>query len=66
MPEERNRIIVDSISDLLFAPSDDAVQNLIDENIDNEKIFSVGNIMIDTLKNNYEKIKVVHLKLFKS
>tara|TARA_B100000579_G_scaffold411524_1_gene402420 strand:+ start:2404 stop:3489 length:1086 start_codon:yes stop_codon:yes gene_type:complete len=57
MPEERNRIIVDSISDLLFAPSDDAVQNLIDENIDNKKIFSVGNIMIDTLKNNYEKIK---------
>ena len=57
MPEERNRIIVDSISDFLFAPSDDAVQNLIEENIDSEKIFSVGNIMIDTLKKNYEKIK---------
>ena len=57
MPEERNRIIVDSISDYLFVPSDDAVKNLIDENIDNKKIFSVGNIMIDTLKKNYEKIK---------
>jgi UDP-N-acetylglucosamine 2-epimerase (non-hydrolysing) len=57
MPEERNRIVVDSISDYLFAPSDDAVDNLIDENIDPEKIFSVGNIMIDTLKKNYEKIK---------
>ena len=57
MPEERNRIIVDSISDFLFAPSDDAVKNLIAENIDSEKIFSVGNIMIDTLKKNYEKIK---------
>ena len=57
MPEERNRIIVDSVSDFLFAPSDDAVENLIQENIDSEKIFSVGNIMIDTLKKNYEKIK---------
>jgi len=57
MPEERNRIIVDSVSDYLFAPSDNAVENLIQENIDSEKIFSVGNIMIDTLKKNYEKIK---------
>ena len=57
MPEERNRIIVDSISDYLFAPSYDAVENLIDENIDEDKIFSVGNIMIDTLTSNYEKIK---------
>ena len=57
MPEERNRIIVDSISDYLFAPSDDAVENLIEENIDPKKVFSVGNIMIDTLKKNYEKIK---------
>ncbi len=57
MPEERNRIVVDSISDYLFAPSDDAVENLIDENIDSKKIFSVGNIMIDTLKKNYERIQ---------
>ena len=33
MPEERNRIIVDSISDFLFAPSDDAVKNLIAESV---------------------------------
>ena len=33
MPEERNRILVDSISDYLFTPSDDAVDNLITENI---------------------------------
>ena len=57
MPEERNRIVVDSISDYLFAPSDDAVENLIDENIDSKKIFSVGNIMIDTLKKNHERIQ---------
>ena len=33
MPEERNRIMVDSISDYLFAPSDDAVDNLNSENL---------------------------------
>ena len=61
MPEERNRIVVDSISDYLFAPSDDAVENLIDENIDSEKIFSVGNIMIDTLKKNRNNCARSHL-----
>ena len=34
MPEERNRIMVDSISDYLFAPSDDAVGNLKSENLE--------------------------------
>ena len=56
MPEERNRLTVDAISDYLFTPSDDAVENLLSENISNEKIFNVGNIMIDTLKVNLEKI----------
>ena len=56
MPEERNRLAVDTISDYLFTPSDDAVQNLLDENIEEEKIFNVGNIMIDTLKANIDKI----------
>ena len=32
-PEERNRIMVDAICDKLFAPSKDAVQNLLEENI---------------------------------
>ncbi len=56
MPEERNRLAVDNISDYLFTPSDDAVQNLLDENIAKEKIFNVGNIMIDTLQANLDKI----------
>ena len=56
MPEERNRLAVDTISDYLFTPSDDAVQNLLNENIQHEKIFNVGNIMIDTLKVNLDKI----------
>ena len=56
MPEERNRIMVDSICDKLFTPSPDAVDNLLNENISMEKISNVGNIMIDTLVDNYEKI----------
>ena len=56
MPEERNRIMVDSISDYLFAPSDDAVDNLKSENLSAKYIENVGNIMIDTLKKNLTRI----------
>ncbi len=49
MPEELNRIITDSIADYLFTPSNDADENLIKEGVDSERIFRVGNIMIDTL-----------------
>ena len=56
MPEERNRIMVDAISDLLLIPSDDAVGNLLKEKIPEEKIFNVGNIMIDTLSDRKPKI----------
>ena len=56
MPEERNRIMVDSISDYLFAPSDDAVENLKSENLSAKYIENVGNIMIDTLQKNLTRI----------
>ena len=56
MPEERNRMMVDTISDKLYTPSSDAVANLIEENISIEKIKNVGNIMIDTLIRNYNEI----------
>ena len=56
MPEERNRIMVDAISDLLLIPSDDAVENLLKERVPKNKIHNVGNIMIDTLQENKSKI----------
>ena len=56
MPEERNRIMVDAISDLLLIPSEDAKENLLKERISSEKIHNVGNIMIDTLYKNKSKI----------
>lgn len=49
MPEEINRLVTDQLSDLLFAPSDDGVENLRREGVAPEKIFLVGNAMIDTL-----------------
>ena len=56
MPEERNRMMVDSICNKLYAPSNDAVENLLNENISIKKIKNVGNIMIDTLVKNYDQI----------
>lgn len=49
MPEEINRRITDTISEILFTPSDDANRNLLKEGIGKEKMFLVGNIMIDSL-----------------
>lgn len=49
MPEEINRLVTDALSDLLFTTSPDADENLLREGIVPEKIFFVGNVMIDTL-----------------
>jgi UDP-N-acetylglucosamine 2-epimerase (non-hydrolysing) len=49
MPEEINRIITDAISDFLLTPSPDADENLLHEGKPKEKIYFVGNIMIDSL-----------------
>ncbi len=49
MPEELNRIVADTLSDLLFLHSDDAIENLRAEGIPDERMHFVGNTMIDTL-----------------
>lgn len=49
MPEEINRVLTDQIADLLFTPSVDGDDNLAREGISRNKIFFVGNVMIDTL-----------------
>src|SRR5438445_665670 len=49
LPEEINRVVTDRVSDLLFAPSRDAVANLGSEGIPAERVHFVGNVMIDTL-----------------
>jgi UDP-N-acetylglucosamine 2-epimerase (non-hydrolysing) len=57
MPEEVNRIVTDSVSDILFAPSEDAVENLRAEGHLSESIHLVGNVMIDSLLANVERAK---------
>jgi UDP-N-acetylglucosamine 2-epimerase (non-hydrolysing) len=49
MPEEINRVLTDQISDLLFVTESSGVENLRREGIPEERIFLVGNVMIDTL-----------------
>lgn len=49
MPEEINRIVTDSLADLLLTPSRDADQNLRAEGIPADRIRLVGNVMVDTL-----------------
>jgi UDP-N-acetylglucosamine 2-epimerase (non-hydrolysing) len=51
MPEELNRIMVDSIADFLFTTSNDASNNLLNEGVPSEKIYMCGNTMIDSLCN---------------
>jgi len=50
MPEEINRIVTDSIADILWTPSPDGDENLLKEGVSPEKIQRVGNIMIDSLE----------------
>jgi len=49
MPEEVNRVLTDVISDYLFVPTRDAVENLRKEGVPQEKIYMVGNVMADSL-----------------
>lgn len=55
MPEEINRVLTDSISDLLFVSEPSGLEILKKEGIPQEKVFYVGNIMIDTLLANRQK-----------
>lgn len=55
MPEEINRMVTDSISDLLFVTEQSGVDNLLREGVAKEKVHFVGNVMIDTLLRNRQK-----------
>lgn len=50
MPEEINRLVTDSVADILWTPSPDADENLRREGVSAERIERVGNIMIDAFE----------------
>ena len=57
MPEEINRLVTDSITDYYFITEQDAFDNLMKEGVKEDRIFYVGNLMIDSLYFALKKIK---------
>lgn len=57
MPEEINRLVTDSISNYFFTTSETANKNLINSGHSEDKIFYVGNTMIDTLLTNKSRFR---------
>jgi UDP-N-acetylglucosamine 2-epimerase (non-hydrolysing) len=52
MPEEINRVLADHCSDYLFAPTEKSKQVLFHEGIAKEKVFMVGNTIVDAVHQN--------------
>jgi UDP-N-acetylglucosamine 2-epimerase (non-hydrolysing) len=61
MPEEVNRVVTDSVSDLLLTPSPDADRNLLAEGCAAESIARVGNVMIDTLMEHLPRARALEV-----
>lgn len=57
MPEEINRIVTDSLTDYFFTTTLWAGENLIKVGVPEDRIFFVGNVMIDTLLSNKENLR---------
>ncbi len=57
MPEEINRLVTDSIADVLWTPSPDGDENLLAEGVPAERIERVGNIMLDSFEMMREQIE---------
>ena len=62
MPEEVNRILTDSLSDILFITEKSAEANLAREGVASEKIFFSGNVMIDTLQRHLQQAENSQIK----
>jgi len=57
MPEEINRILTDALADFLFVTEQSGVENLLREGRPKERIYFVGNVMIDALKRSLERAR---------
>lgn len=54
-PEEMNRQMVDRLTDMYFAPTENSKANLLKENIPKEKIYITGNTAIDAMSTTVDK-----------
>ena len=65
-PEEMNRQMVDCMTDLYFAPTEISKENLLKQNISEDKIYVTGNTAIDamstTVKENYSHKELEWIK----
>ena len=66
MPEEINRVLTDQLSDFLFTTEREALGNLTAEGVAADKVFFVGNVMIDTLLANLPRAVPAHRTLAES
>jgi UDP-N-acetylglucosamine 2-epimerase (non-hydrolysing) len=57
MPEELNRVVTDHLSDFLFTTEPSGRENLRREGLPEDKIFFVGNVMVDTLLKHVEQAR---------
>jgi UDP-N-acetylglucosamine 2-epimerase (non-hydrolysing) len=57
MPEEINRVVTDSITNWFFTTSERANENLRNSGVSDDRIFFVGNTMIDTLLKQMEHLR---------
>lgn len=57
MPEEINRMVTDSLADYYFTTTEIANDNLRNAGVSDDRIFFVGNVMIDTLLKNMPRFK---------
>jgi UDP-N-acetylglucosamine 2-epimerase (non-hydrolysing) len=64
MPEEINRIVTDSISDYFFATEESAIRNLLREGKQEDTIHYVGNVMIDNLFFQLQKLDKKDVRKF--
>lgn len=57
MPEERNRVLIDRVSDVLYVYQDDYRVQLVQEGIDPSKIVVTGNVIVDVIDEHRERFE---------
>ena len=66
MPEEINRMVTDTLSDYFFVTEQSGITNLLQEGKPEEQIHFVGNVMVDNLFHQVEKLETINTEKFSS